>query len=147
MDKIVVPDSNIFAKLLFQEGDSYVAKGFFEYCVINNITLVVPELFIYEIMSITQYYKGDMKKSISHIEAHKGVNLIISSPSLAMWQTAQKISNAGHSKSGYPSMYDSIYHALAIEGKGTFITADKRHFSKTENQGHICLLENWKSLF
>lgn len=147
MDKIIVPDSNVFAKILFQEKDSENAKSFFEHCIKTNTTLVVPELFIYEIMSITQYYGGDIEQSFSHIQAYEGVNLVISSPTLSMWQTAQKISDDGHPKSGYPSMYDSIYHALAIKGKGIFITADKRHFSKTENQGHICLLENWKSLF
>lgn len=43
-------------------------------------------------------------------------------------------------------MYDSIYHALAIETKGVFITADRRHFVKTECFSHICLLSDWKGI-
>ena len=52
---------------------------------------------------------------------------------------------SGHPKSGFPSLYNSCYHALAIERDMTFITADKRHKTKTKVFGHILLLNEWKS--
>ena len=58
-----------------------------------------------------------------------------------------KIASTGHEKSGFPSIYDSIYHALAIHEKAVFLTADKRHYEKSKSFGHICLLKDWENLF
>jgi predicted nucleic acid-binding protein len=55
------------------------------------------------------------------------------------------ITNEGHPNSGFPSFYDSAYHALAIELDSVFVTADKRHKAKTETFGHIVLLHEWES--
>jgi len=62
------------------------------------------------------------------------------------WVLAEWISKTGHANSGYPAMYDSIYHAIAIEASGVFITADRKHYSKANSFGSICLLENWESV-
>ena len=65
-------------------------------------------------------------------------------PTRGHWAVAQKISENGNLKSGYPAMYDSVYHAMAIEGRGNFITADKKHYVKAQSFGSIYLLEDWK---
>lgn len=147
MHKIIVPDSNILAKILFQEPDSEQAKVFLTECLQRKCKLLVPELFIYEIMSITQYYDGDIERSFDLIQASKNANMTVISPNLALWKKSQEISRDGHSNSGFPSMYDSIYHAIAIEADGVFVTADKKHFAKTKRNEHICLLENWEDVF
>lgn len=41
------------------------------------------------------------------------------------------------------SFYDASYHALAIEQKGTFITADKKYFEKTKKEGRVMLLKDY----
>lgn len=41
------------------------------------------------------------------------------------------------------SFYDALYHALAIEQKGTFITADEKYYRKTKKEGHIMLLKDY----
>lgn len=41
------------------------------------------------------------------------------------------------------SFYDASYHALAIQEKGTFITADKKYYRKTHREGHIMLLKDY----
>ena len=54
-----------------------------------------------------------------------------------------KMTKHGHKKSGFPSFYDCIYHALAIHEKCTFITSDEKHFDKTHKKfGHVKLLKN-----
>lgn len=73
--------------------------------------------------------------------------MTVVSPSLSLWKRAQETCRDGHKNSGFPSMYDSIYHAIAIEANGVFVTADKKHFAKTKQHGNICLLENWKGVF
>ena len=41
------------------------------------------------------------------------------------------------------SFYDASYHALAIQEKGTFITADAKYYTKTHKQGHVMLLKDY----
>lgn len=41
------------------------------------------------------------------------------------------------------SFYDASYHALAIEKKGIFLTADAKYFQKTYKEGAIQLLKNY----
>lgn len=147
MSKTFIPDSNIFAKLLFEETDSKLASEFFEQCIHQDAKLIVPELFTYEIMSICQYYGGNISKALSMIEAYKDVNLTVISPNINMWKKAANIANDGNPKSGFPSMYDSIYHALAIELDGIFVTADKKHFTKAAQYKNICILSEWQGLF
>jgi predicted nucleic acid-binding protein len=54
---------------------------------------------------------------------------------------AKDITKQGHPKSGYPSFYDSVYHALAIEHNCDFITADGKHEGKVKELGHIKVLK------
>jgi predicted nucleic acid-binding protein len=56
------------------------------------------------------------------------------------------ICKAGHEKSGFPSFYDASYHALSIQYNCYFVTADKRHFTKTQQLGHILLLSDWEKI-
>jgi len=55
-------------------------------------------------------------------------------------KTAVQIISQGHAKSGYPSIYDALFHAMALCNEAVFVTADKRHYAKTEQRGSICLL-------
>jgi predicted nucleic acid-binding protein len=57
-----------------------------------------------------------------------------------------EICRTGHIKSGFPSFYDACYHALAMIHDCHFITADKRHFSKTHQLGNIVLLSDWQAV-
>ena len=52
-----------------------------------------------------------------------------------------------HEKSGFPTIYDSIYHALAIQLDAVFLTADKKHYAKAKEYGHIKLLSEWETIF
>ena len=85
--------------------------------------------------------------SFELIQASKNGNMTVVIPNLSIWKKTQDITRDGHKNSGFPSMYDSIYHAMAIEADGVFVTADKKHFAKTKQHGNICLLENWKDVF
>ena len=143
----LIPDSNVFMKLLFEEFDSHEAKVFFKTCALSETQLLVPELFKYEIAEVTRYFNTPLSKTLDLFDAHEQSILTVISPTKAMWLLAEEITQQGHQKSGYPSIYDSIYHAIAIKEKATFITADKRHYQKSKSFGHIQLLENWEKVF
>jgi predicted nucleic acid-binding protein len=73
--------------------------------------------------------------------------LTVTSPNQATWDLAEEITQHGHPKSGYASMYDSIFHAIAIKSGGVFITADHKHYAKTKQLGHIKMFKGWESIF
>ncbi len=66
------------------------------------------------------------------------------SPDRFIWLQAEQICKHGHKKSGFPTMYDSVYHAMAVINNGVFITSDKRHYEKAKSFGHIALLDDWE---
>ncbi len=147
MNKTVVPDAGVFTKLFYDEPDSAEARAFFEYCARTKTKLVVPELFKYEIAQTSRYVDHALSDTLDLFSAHLRAIMTVSSPNREAWLLAEAIAKEGHQKSGFPSMYDSIYHALAIQQDGVFLTADKRHFAKTKAHGHIKLLKDWESIF
>ena len=40
-------------------------------------------------------------------------------------------------------LFDTLYHALALQANATLITADHRYFRKSVNQGSICMLADF----
>ena len=139
----LVIDSNIGAKLFTQEADSQQAVDLFEAGVKNKFSFVVPELFKYEIANIAYRKKIPLEPVITFFDEQVDKVLDYVKPSTHAWLKAEEIAQDGHEKSGYPSMYDSIYQAMAIESGGVFITADKKHYDKAKQHGHILLLEEW----
>lgn len=138
-----VIDSNVFAKLFIEEADSEQAIRFFQHCIEQEIRLLAPTLLRYEVLQIALYYGHPLEDALERLEQYCRFNLTLHELSREAWQIAEKIVKSGHEKSGFPSLYDSCYHALAIEQDVTFITADKRHKAKAEQFGQIVLLDAW----
>lgn len=144
--KIVV-DANIFIKMFIIERDSQMAREFLSFCNKNYIQFIAPTLFEYEVIGVCVQRKVDLNKLLGGLNIYYQTSLNLQKPTLDDWQLVSKICQDGNDKSGYPSMYDSIYQAMAINRNIYFITADNRHFAKTNKHGNIVLLENWQSLF
>jgi len=141
MKKNYVIDSCVFAQLLLEEKDSLRTKELVSKIIQENSYILVPSIFTYEIVGIFRknklpaeaiktftkhYYNRDYLKIINL--DHEVINL------------ALDIAEKGHNKSGFPSFYDSTYHALAILNKCNFITSDHRHYQKTKKLGNVELL-------
>lgn len=41
-------------------------------------------------------------------------------------------------------LFDTLYHALALEHQGLFISADGRYYNKARGLGHIVYLADWE---
>jgi len=142
--KTIIVDSNVIAKIFVEEEDSQQAVNFFRSCLAKGFQVQAPDLLKYEIAQITLRKKLSMNEVMVFFEDHISVLVELTSPDHSVWQEAEKICQYGHIKSGFPTMYDSIYHAMAIINKGVFVTADRRHFEKAKSFGHICLLKGWE---
>ena len=142
--KLVI-DSNVFAKLFINEADSETAKSFFIHCVSEDVSLLAPSLFEYELLQIALYYNYPVSKVVDQLVLYQQFNLSLINPDKKVWLQSEVIVSSGHKNSGFPSLYDSVYHALAISNDCNFVTADKRHEAKTNQFGHIILLDQWES--
>ena len=144
--KTIILDASVAVKILHEEQDTKIAQEFLEACTKNNTRVFVPEHFLYELINVCQKLDIEVSNALKFFGAMKGSILTAVTPDNDMWLLAEKIAKEGHPKSGFPSIYDSIYHALAIESKGVFVTADRRHFAKTEKLSHISLLSDWENV-
>ena len=131
MRRIVI-DVCVFAKIFIQEPDREQAIALLKAVADKNIPIVVPQLFFYEIMSVAKYGNIDVSHVLQVLETYQKTNLKLIEPDLNMLKTAIAITDKGHPKSGYPSFYDAIYHAMALCLDCMFITADKRYYEKTK---------------
>jgi len=121
MSKVVL-DSCVFSKLFLQEPDRQEAVELITELSKRNTQVLVPSLFLYEVLSIVELNQQTTLKAI-------------------------EICEQGHEKSRFPSFYDASYPALAITNECQFITADKRHMAKTKRFGYVALLSDWESVF
>ena len=141
---IFVPDASVFNKLFLDETDSDQALEFFRYAVATDQILLAPTLLRHEVLKTALHFGVPWKEALKLLNHHLNAGLKLVDPADDIWLTAEKITQTGHPKSGYPSIEDSLYHALAIHAEGTFITTDHRHFQKAKSFGHIELLAGWK---
>ena len=141
--KAIVIDSCIFAKLFLDEKDYKESRILIYNLSKKNIDILVPSIFSYEIYYISQKYGVDLDFIDELITKHKDFNMKeISLDSEITDKAKEIIQKTSHPKSGYPSFYDSTYHALAMLNNCDFITADKKHYEKTKHLGNIKLLED-----
>lgn len=144
---MIIIDANVFAKLFIEEHDSAIAREFFKKSIETDTVLLAPSLFSYEVLQIAAYYQHPFAHTLELLHDYQAYNLELIELKQEHWLAAEKLIATGHKNSGSPSLYDSSYHALAIEKEGFFLTADKRHMAKTKSFGHIKLLKHWNELF
>jgi len=142
---LYVIDSSVFNKLYLNEQDREIALQLFEQASKENVILIAPKLLQYEVIATAQYNQLPIDTIWDLLQQQVGRNLNLVEPTLKHWNKAIKIIQIGHIKSGYPSIYDTIFHAIAITEGGTLITADKRHFVKVKKQKHIMMLSDFKN--
>lgn len=71
--------------------------------------------------------------------------LAIEEPTVQDLATAEKIATSAIPGNGYPTLFDSIYHAMALERGGIFVTADQRHIAKAAQFDSAVLLADWQA--
>lgn len=143
----VVLDSCIFNKLFLKEADSAEAISLITELEIRKYQILAPSLFLYEVLAIAGVSSFSTHKVMALIAQYQSANFQLVEIDHKTIEKAIEICETGHQKSGFPSFYDASYHALAIMNNCNFITADKRHVSKTAQFGHVVLLKNWQTIF
>ncbi len=138
MQRYVI-DSSVFVKLFLDEVDRDKAQQLFIQAAADKAILIAPDLLYLEVINTAQRCGIPLEGVVELLEAQKYL-LQMRAVSDAERKKALQIIAQGHDKSGYPSIYDALFHAMALCNGGVLVTADKRHFAKTQQLGGICLL-------
>jgi hypothetical protein len=108
----------------------------------NDGCFMVPDIFFSELYSICHRAKIPFFQLYDLLKVHKHFFLVKSIFNWEYIETAEKICKIRHDKSGYPFLYDSLYHAIAMCEDVDFLTSDKKYHDKTKTFGSIVLLED-----
>lgn len=138
MQRYVI-DSSVFNKLYLDEADRDKAQQLFIYAAAGDAVLLAPDLLYLEVVNTAQRCGVPVASVVELLDAQRYL-LDMRAVNDSERKKAIDIMMNGHSKSGYPSIYDAIFHAMALCNNAVFVTADKRHYSKTQMLGNICLL-------
>ncbi len=145
--KCIVLDSGVYAKIFLQEVGRDDVIELLQHIGKNGIKVFCPDVFLYEVLSIAAQNDFSLSDALATIREFEKSYLVIAPLTIHQLELAMRMAEDGNKKAGFPSIYDSSYHALAISQAGVFITADKRHVSKAHQYGNVMLLENWKQAF
>ena len=143
-EKNVVIDSNLLIKSKLSEDESKKASKLIRNYITNDYVFIEPPIFEIEIYSVLIARGGDVKEVYSMINQLKKDNLKVVDMEFEYFNKACEIVESGNNKSGYPSLYDAIYHAIAVVEDIDFITADKKHYEKTKHFGNIKLFPDYR---
>jgi predicted nucleic acid-binding protein len=143
---VIVVDASVFVKLFKDEEDSALARSLVDRMLEHREDegYLAPSIVLYESLSAALHVELPLDKVGSLFNGFREFGLAIEDPTAAELALAEKIARSEAPGGGYPALFDSIYHAMAIERGGTFITADERHFRKAKQFGGVVLLADWR---
>jgi predicted nucleic acid-binding protein len=140
MQRYVI-DSSVFNKLYLDELDRDKAQQLFIKAASGEVMLFAPDLLYLEVVNTAQRCGVPIDGVVELLEAQRYLMQLRAVTNDERKQALQIIAS-GHDKSGYPSIYDAIFHAMALCNRAVLVTADKRHYAKTQMLGSICLLSS-----
>jgi len=133
MDNKIVLDSCVFNKLFLQEPETDTAIALINHLTAKPYEIFAPNLFLYEVLAIAKVNKVDTQQIYAIIVKLQNLGLQLIELNPVIIEKSLTICDVGHDKSGFPSFYDAVYHALVI-----LSPLIKNIFSR---------LRNWEILF
>ncbi|MEZ5536016.1 MAG: type II toxin-antitoxin system VapC family toxin [Thiolinea sp.] len=136
---LYIVDSSVFNKLYLEEPGSEQARHLFTRAQQREVRLLAPDLLRLEVLNTAQR-AGVAVDKIAELIDRLTPLIEIRPVTDDEYRKAIEIMQQGHDKSGYPSIYDSLFHAMAFCNDGVLVTADRRHLVKTETLGKVTKL-------
>ena len=133
---IYVPDASVILKWVFdtpEEGDRDAALMLLNSWVAGECEFVLPSLWLYEVgnivgRNIPAKAAEVMELLIEYRIAEVPVTSAIVNRTLAIMSKSRV------------TFYDAVYHAVALERRGTLVTADAAYMKKAGKLEHAVLL-------
>lgn len=137
---LIVLDACILAKWILDEEDSPLALQIQADMNFERITVSVPDHCFTEILNTLVRKWPDL--ALEFFSYLHMASIVQCRLTLEIASTAIRLVKK------YPKVtfYDAVYHALALQQKGVFVTADEEYFKLTRREGSIFLLKNYSQL-
>ena len=135
--KIYVLDTSVVYKSLSFENGREKVINLFDDAEKNTIKLIAPSLIWYELNNSFVVNEGSLEDvkfymNVFREQVQSGLVEIFSSSSQLLLEKTVELANLDTGGQGHISSYDATFHALAILENAIFLTADKKHFRKTQ---------------
>lgn len=135
---VVVVDASVVVKSLFPERgetDSALAIQLWRTIRAGRAELIQPSHWLAEVAAvIARLSAATAAKDVRDLYALE----IETAASASIYETACELSiSLGH------HLFDTLYHAVALEVGGTLITADERYYRKAQGQGRVSKLSDY----
>ena len=135
----IVPDASIILKwVLPRENEPYskqaraISQAFYD----NEIDLIVPSLWVYEVANVlTIKYPEVARVLLAHL---LNLNIPVVHPSSEHIELATRLV-ARHAV----TFYDASYHALAFTTGALFVTADEKFLRKVNDDKFCRHIRDW----
>ncbi len=134
---VIIVDTSVLIKNFIKEEDSDFVDELISLHQRKELTLLSTPLLQFEFFNVLSNKFKDKARVRQSLKRFLSFGIGIIDAKYGYLEKA--IENACEARVSY---YDSSYHALAKDMDGVFLTADKKYFDITENQGNILLLSN-----
>ena len=101
----------------------------------NNIELIQPPHWLAEVTAVLARLQPDLTDDA--IDLLDTMEIPTSAESNVYKLASHLATELNH------HLFDTLYHALALQENATLITADRRYFRKSINHGSICMLADF----
>ena len=135
--KLVIVDTSVILKWFFWESDRKNALKIRDEFIAGQINLGMPTHCLVEVGNILGIKQPE--NAVLIISEIQMMQIEEYHLSLELVQQAIKIMR----KFPKTSFYDAMYHAIAIENRGVFVTADKKYYDSTKSLKHMKLLSEY----
>ena len=102
----------------------------------NSIELIQPPHWVAEVAAVLTRLQPDLTDDA--IDLLDVMEIPIKAESSVYKLASHLATKLNH------HLFDTLYHALALQENATLITADYRYFRKSINHGSICMLANFE---
>ncbi|PIU63915.1 MAG: PIN domain nuclease [Armatimonadetes bacterium CG07_land_8_20_14_0_80_40_9] len=133
-------DTSVVIKWYVEEKGSDIAERMLDDYKIGNLSIVEPDLLIYEFVNVLRYNKNfskdERKRCIINLF---NLDLYLVTPYIGLVESAKEIAEEKD-----VSVYDAIYISLADITGFEFVTADEKLYNKVKDLKYVKLLRNLK---
>ena len=136
----LVVDASVALKWFFddREDESNVVEAtrILETFASGDVRLVAPVHFRAEVCAVLARETPDaMRRQMRRLF---DLSIPVRDDALVLARAMRLSNELGH------HLFDTLYHALALEEEGTLVTADERYASKARDRGGIVTLSGWR---
>lgn len=136
---LYIPDASVILKWVFdtpEESDRDIALALLNKWVAGECEFVLPALWLYEVGNIIGRNTPDKAADLMTLLIEYRITEAPVTPAIAE-RTLTIMSDCR------VTFYDAVYHAIALERRGTLVTTDAAYLKKAGTLGKAVLLSDF----